>query len=61
MWLIDNGFVQCWRGWIFVASTVLFIVFILTVAAIGVGIMGNDWLAGEGHGVGTLGWVFRAT
>jgi hypothetical protein len=27
----------------------------------GVGILGNDWLAGEGHGVGTLGWVFRAT
>jgi hypothetical protein len=26
-----------------------------------VGIMGNDWIVGEGHGGGTLGWVFRAT
>jgi hypothetical protein len=44
-----------------VISAALFVIIIVTVAASGVGVMGNDWLAGEGHGGGTLGWIFRAT
>ncbi len=61
MWLIDSGLVRHWRIWIFVASSALFVVFIVTVAIGGVSVIGNDWLAREGHGGGTLGWVFRAT
>jgi len=50
LWLVDNGLVECQLGWIFVASATLFFLFFVMVAAGGVGVMGNDWLAGEGHG-----------
>jgi hypothetical protein len=34
----------------FVASTTLFFLFFVTVAAGEVGVMGKDWLGGEVHG-----------
>jgi hypothetical protein len=37
-------------GWIFVASATLFFLFFVMVVAVGVSVMGNDWIAGEGHG-----------
>jgi hypothetical protein len=48
--LVDNGLVEHRLGWIFVASSTLFFLFFVMVAAGGVGVMGNDWLAGVGHG-----------
>jgi hypothetical protein len=48
--LVDSGLVERRLGWIFVASTTFFFLFFVMLAAGGVGIMGNDWLAGAGHG-----------
>jgi hypothetical protein len=48
--LVDSGLVERRLGWIFVASATFFFLFFVMLAAGGVGIMGNDWLAGAGHG-----------
>jgi hypothetical protein len=47
--LVDNGLVEHRLGWIFVASSTLFFLFFVMVAAGVVGVMGNDWLAGSGR------------
>jgi hypothetical protein len=48
--LVDSGLVERRLGWIFVALTTLFFLFVVMVAAGGVCVMGNDWLARVGHG-----------
>jgi hypothetical protein len=48
--LVDSGLVERRLGWIFVASATLFFLFFVMVAADGIGVMGNNWLAGAGHG-----------
>jgi hypothetical protein len=51
--LVDGGFVGRRCGWIFIASTAFFFFFVM-VAAGEVGVIGKDWLAGEGHGADKL-------
>jgi hypothetical protein len=46
---VDGALMGRRCGWIFVASITLFFLFFVTVVAGGVGVMGGDWLAGEGR------------
>lgn len=55
---INSGLVERRCGWIFVASTTLFFLFFVMVAAGGVGVMGGAWLAGEVLGGEKLSIVF---
>jgi hypothetical protein len=58
LWPVDGGLVGRRCGWIFVASTALFFLFFVTMAAGEVGVMCEAWLTGEVRGGEKLSILF---